>query len=139
MGSPASGQYGAVQSSSGTCIAEANKWQLSKECILHEFASCETPADGGMGVVAGRRKHSGSISGLYDPEDPPEDWFDEGDEVGLKLYVDTVDGTYYEGTAVIEKIDIGEVDIQEGGIVPWSASFKAQGLFRLVSTHSSET
>lgn len=139
MGTPNSGQYGAVQSSSGTCIAEANKWSLSKECILHEFASCETPADGGMDVVAGRRRHSGSISGLYDSEDPPEDWFEEGDAVTLKLYIDTAEGTYYEGVAVIEKIDIGEVDIQEGAIVPWSASFKARGLFTLVSPNSSLT
>ena len=139
MGTPNSGQYGAVHSENGSCIAEANKWQLSKECILHEFASCETPTDGGMDVIAGRRRHSGSISGLYDSEDPPEDWFDEGDTVTLKLYIDVAEGTYYSGTVVIEKLDIGEVDIQEGAIVPWSATFKAKGLLTKTSPNSSET
>ena len=129
MGTPASGQYASVKSEAGSCIAEANAWTLDKECILHEFATCETPGDGGMDVVAGRKRHSGSFSGLYDTEDPPEEWFDEGDALTLKLYVDA--DVYYEGVAVIEKITIGEVDIQEGAIVPWSASFKARGLFTL--------
>lgn len=131
MGTPASGQYASVKSEAGSCIAEANAWTLDKECILHEFATCETPGDGGMGVVSGRKRHSGSISGLYDPADPPEEWFDEGDRLTLKLYVDNVEGVYYEGIAVIEKVTIGEVDIQEGAIIPWSASFKAHGLFLL--------
>ncbi len=126
MGSPASGQYASVKNEAGSCIAEANAWTLDKECILHEYRTCETPSDGGMGIVSGAKRHSGSFSGLYDP---PEEWFDEGDRMTLKLYVDA--DVYYEGIAVIEKITIGEVDIQEGGIVPWSASFKAHGLFTL--------
>lgn len=128
MGGPISGQYGAVKIGS-SCVAEANKWTLDKEATLHEFATCSTPADGGMGVLAGRKKHSGSAEGLFDPTDPIENYFDEGDTVTLKLYVNAT--KYYQGSAVIEKLTIGDVDIQDGAPVPWSMTFKANGLFVL--------
>lgn len=126
MSGPISGQYGSVKIGS-SCVAEANKWTLDKEATLHEFATCKSPAGGGMAVLPGRKKHSGSAEGLFDPDDPIENYLEEGDIVTLKLYVDATH--YYQGSAVIEKLTIGDVDIQEGAPVPWSFSFKANGLF----------
>ena len=87
--------------------------------------------DGGMAVLAGRRRHSGTLSGIYDPDDPVEDYFEEGDTVGtLQLYVAAA--KYYEGAAVIESLTIPDVDITEGSPIRWDASFRANGLFSRV-------
>lgn len=122
----ASGQYGSAQIGS-SCIAEVDRWSLNKECILHDFATCETPSDGGTAVIAGRKKHSGTLAGIYDPNDAIEDYFDEGDSVTLKLYYTA--SLYYTGTAIIENLQIPDVDIAEGAPVRWEASFRANGLF----------
>lgn len=122
----ASGQYGKAEIGS-SCIAEVDSWSLSKECILHDYATCESPSDGGTAVLAGRKKHSGSMAGIYDPDDAIEDYFEEGDSITLKLYYTA--SKYYTGTAVIENLTIPDVDITEGAPVRWEASFRANGLF----------
>lgn len=122
----ASGQYGKAEIGS-SCIAEVDRWSLNKECILHDFATCETPSDGGTAVIAGRKKHSGSMSGIYDPADPVEDYFEEGDTVTLNLYYTA--SLYYTGSVVIENIQIPDVDIAEGAPLRWEAAFRANGLF----------
>lgn len=121
-----SGQYGKAEIGA-SCIAEVDSWSLNKECILHDYATCESPSDGGTAVLAGRKKHSGSLAGIYDDADPIEDYFDEGDSVTLNLYYTA--SKFYTGTAVIENINIPDVDITEGGPVRWEASFRANGLF----------
>ena len=126
MSGPISGQYASAKIGA-SCVAEANGWSLSRECTVHEFATCQTPSDGGMGAIAGRRKHGGTMKGLYDPTNKVDDYFDEGDTVTLKLYVDATN--YYQGSAVIEKLDIPDVDVKDGAPVEWNASFKANGLF----------
>lgn len=123
--SATSGQYGAVKIGS-SCVAEADKWSLDKECTLHEYRTCSSPGNGGTGVVAGARKHSGSCEGIFDPADPIETYFDEGDSVTLKLYVN--DTKYYQVAAVVEKLTIGEIDIAQGAPVRWSMTFKVHGL-----------
>ena len=122
-----SGQYAAAKAGT-SCIAETDRWSLVREAILHDYATCNTPGDGGMGVLAGRRRHTGTLSGIYDPTDPIEDYFEEGDTVSnLRLYISA--SVYYGGTAVIESLTIPEVDITEGAPVRWDAAFRAHGLF----------
>lgn len=120
-----SGKYGSVKIGS-SCVAEVDNWRVSKQCILHDYATCETPGDEGTGVVAGRRKHSGSMGGIYDPTDPVENYFEEGDSVVLKLYYTAT--KYYQGTAYIEELSIPNVDIVEGAPVRWEATFRVHGL-----------
>lgn len=122
-----SGQYASANIGS-SCIAEADRWSLNREAVLHDYATCSTPAGGGMAVIAGRRRHTGSLSGIQDPDDPIEDYFEEGDTVpSLRLYVAA--NKYYSGEAVIESITIPDVDITEGAPIRWECSFRANGLF----------
>lgn len=121
----ASGQYGKV-TIGASCIAEVDKWSVDKESILHEFATCASPGDGGTDVIAGRRKHSGRLEGIYDPADAIEDYLEEGDTVTLKLYYTATQ--YYTGSCVIGTLNIPEVDITEGAPVRWEATFKVRGL-----------
>lgn len=125
----ASGQYGSVKIGT-SCIAETDKWSVEKECIVHDFATCETPGDGGMGRLAGRRRHQGSMEGIYDPDDAIEDYIEEGDTVTLKLYYTA--SKYYTGSAVIETLNIPDVDITEGAPLRWTATFKVIGLLTKV-------
>lgn len=129
--SATSGQYGTAKIGSGSsCIAEVDKWSISKSCVLHDYATCETPGNGGMGVLAGRRRHSGSMSGIYDPSDPIESYINEGDTVTLKLYYTAA--KYYTGTCVIETLNIPDVDIYEGAPVRWDSTFRVHGLLTKV-------
>ena len=126
MPGPISGQY-AVAKIGSSCVAECNGWSLAREATVHEFATCNTPADGGTGALAGRRKHSGTLKGLFDPDNLIDSQFEEGDTVTLKLYVNAT--KYYTGSAVIEKLEIPETDVKDGAPVEWNATFKANGLF----------
>lgn len=120
-----SGQYGSVKIGT-SCIAEVDRWSVTKQCILHDYATCETPGNAGTAVLAGRKKHSGRMSGIYDPDDAIEDYIEEGDTVTLKLYYTTA--KYYTGTCVIEELSIPDVDITDGGPVRWDATFRVHGL-----------
>ena len=119
-----SGQYGCVKIGS-SAITEVDTWSLSRQCVVHEYATCSTAS--GTNALAGRRKHSGSMGGLQSSSDPIENYFEEGDSVTLKLYWTATN--FYSGTAVIETLDIEDVDITEGAPVRWSSNFKANGLF----------
>ena len=120
-----SGKYGSVKIGS-SCIAEVDRWSVTKSCVLHDYATCESPGDEGTAVIAGRKKHSGRMSGIYDQADPPENYFEEGDSVTLKLYYTA--SKYYQGTAVIEELSIPDVDITEGAPLRWEATFRVNGL-----------
>lgn len=119
-----SGQYGCAKIGAST-IAEVDKWSLSKEAVIHEYATCETPGTQYFAYLAGRKRHSGTMEGIYDPDDPIEDYFNEGDTIVLLLYYTT--SLYYTGTVIIEKLEIPDVDITEGTPVRWTASFKVVG------------
>jgi hypothetical protein len=125
--SAVSGQYATAKIGSD-CVKECDGWSLNRECIVHEYATCETPTSG-TAALAGRRKHSGTLKGILDPADSVDAQFEEGDTITLKLYVTA--SIYYQGEAVIESVNIEEVDITEGGPIRWSASFKANGLFAI--------
>jgi hypothetical protein len=74
--------------------------------------------------VAGTKDHSGTLEGKFDDSDPIDDYFDEGDLVTLHLYVTS--SAFYVVPAMITEVSI-EVDIDEGDIIPWSASFGGNG------------
>lgn len=127
-----SGQYGKVNIGA-SCIAEVDKWTIDKECILHNYATCTSPGDGGTAVLAGRRKHSCSFEGILDATSANEieDYLEEGDTVTLKLYYTAT--RYYTGSVVIGTLNLGEVDIVDGAPVRWSASGDVNGLFTKAS------
>ena len=103
-----SGQYGCVRIGSSV-VTENDQWSLSRQCVVHQYATCSTPGNTGTAALAGRRKHSGSMGGIQCDDDPIENYFNEGDSVVLKLYWTAQ--RWYEGTAIIENLDIEEVDI----------------------------
>lgn len=116
-----SGSYGKVMV--GTSNApECTQWSWSRTVSDHAYASCATA--GFKKRVAGTKDHSGSIGGKFDSADSPEDYFDEGDLVTLNLYVSTT--AYYIVPAMITELSV-EVNIDDGDIIPWTASFGGNG------------
>lgn len=118
-----SGQYALVKIGASS-VAECQGFTWTRTCILHAYASCAT--GGFKKRVAGTRDGNGSINGVFNPDDAPEDYFDEGDAVTLLLYVDA--SSYYSVPAVIENLEIS-ADIDDGAIMPWSASWGQNGAY----------
>jgi hypothetical protein len=117
----ASGQYGTVHIGSSELL-EVQSWKFSRKAAVHQYASNTT--GGHKKTVTGVKSGSGSISGAYDPDDPVDDHIEEGDSVTAKLY--TTATKYYTVPMVIENLDL-EVDLDEGDIIGWEASFVADG------------
>lgn len=122
-----SGQYGKVVIGS-SCIAEVDKWSADRECIVHDYATCTTPGNGGMGRLAGRRRHQVNVEGILDATsgNEIEDYMEEGDTVTLKLYYTAT--RYYTGSGVVESVNVPDVDIVEGAPVRWTSVVKIHGL-----------
>lgn len=121
MAKAVSGQYGTVHVGSSEVI-EVTGWTFSRKANVHQYAS--NTSNGYKRAVAGTKSGSGNVSGRYDPTNPPEDSFGEGDEVTLKLY--TTATKFFQVPSVIENVDY-ECDMDEGEIVSWEASFVADG------------
>ena len=116
-----SGSYGKVMV--GTSNApDCQSWNWTRNVASHAYASCAT--SGFKKRVAGTKDHSGTIAGRVSVSDNIEDYFDEGDAVTLNLYVSTT--AYYIVPALIEELSV-EVDIDEGDIIKWNASFGGNG------------
>ncbi len=116
-----SGQYGKVLSG-GSQTTECQGFEWSRSVVEHAYASCAT--GGFKKRVAGTKDHSGTLNGLFDVSEPIYEVFDEGDAVTLHLYISTT--AYYIVPAMITELSI-EVDIDDGSIVPWNASFGGNG------------
>lgn len=116
-----SGQYGQASVSSSELIG-CDGWTLNKAAVVSTRA---TSADAGWKVaVAGTKSGTGTIKGPWDSADPADDHVDVGTSVSLKLY--TTATAYYSLTAIISEFTV-EVDIDNGEIVGWNASFTASG------------
>ena len=116
-----SGQYGKI-SIGASNVAECQSWSWSRSIADHAYASCATA--GFKKRVAGTKDHSGSLGGVLDPADPVEDYFDEGDLVTLNLYVTAT--AYYIVPAMITELGV-EVNVDDGDIIKWTASFGGNG------------
>jgi len=121
MANGVSGQYGTLKIGSSE-ILEVYKWSFSRKAAVHTRS---TNADSGYKcAVAGTKSGSGSIAGNYDPADPVDDHFEEGDSITALLY--TTAAKYFSVPMMIESLDY-EVDIDEGAIVGWEAAFQTNG------------
>lgn len=116
-----SGTFGKIMIGSSNLV-ECTGWTWQRQVADHAYASCAT--GGFKKRVAGTKDHSGTLDGKFDPSDSIDDYFDEGDLVTLNLYVTSTD--YYIVPAMITELSV-EVDIDEGDIIPWSASFGGNG------------
>lgn len=103
-------------------LVECNGWTLNRSAVLHAYSSCAT--GGYKKRVAGVKDSSGSLKGLFDPDNFIDDYFGIGDSVTLNLYVNSSD--YYIVPSLIESLDI-ETDQDEGALVPWSATYGGNG------------
>lgn len=117
-----SGQYGTAKIGT-TVVSEIKQWSLNKGINIYDAASAETPGTDGYQRVKGRRNHTGSMSGYWDPDGPPA--FDEGDTVALKLY--PIAGSYYPVSALIENVNI-DVNIETGEPETWTSQFRVIGV-----------
>jgi len=125
-----SGQYGTVHIGSSELL-EVNFWSMSRKTNVHQYATNNT--SGHKKTVAGTKSGSGTIRGVYDPDDPPDDHFVDGDDVTLKLY--TTAAKYIEADSTIENLDY-EVEIDEGEVVGWEAGFVTDGAWVLTNLQS---
>lgn len=130
-----SGQYGTVKigTAPGTTVAsEVNHWSVNENANVKAAASAETPSAGGDGYsrVKGRRNDTGSMKGLYDPDAPPT--FAAGDTVVLNLYPAPL--KYYTCSAMIATFGVDDVDIENGDVMTWSATFEINGVLGALQT-----
>lgn len=116
-----SGSYGKIMIGASN-VVECTGFDWERSVADHAYASCAT--SGFKKRVAGTKDHSGTLNGKFDPANDISDYFDEGDLVTLNLYVSTT--AYYIVPAMIINVSIS-VDIDEGDIIPWTASFGGNG------------
>jgi hypothetical protein len=116
-----SGQFGTVQIGSSE-FQEILSWNWTRSCSVHQYGSNKT--NGYKRTVAGMKSGSGSIRGVYDPTDPPEEHIDTGEDVELKLF--TTATKSYTVPATIESLEL-ECDIDDGSPVGWSCNFVTDG------------
>lgn len=106
----------------GSNIVDCQGWSWERTVTENAYASCST--SGFKKRLPGVKDHSGSINGLFDPESPPDDYFDEGDLVTLLLYVNS--SAFYSVPAMIITLSV-EANNDEGELIPWSADFGGNG------------
>lgn len=122
-----SGQYGTVKTGTApgtTVVSEVNHWSFNRSINIFDVASAETPGTDGYSRVKGRRNHTGSMAGLYDPDAPPA--IEEGDTVVANFYPSATQ--YYPCSIMIESFTINDVDIENGSPITWSATFRVVGM-----------
>lgn len=116
-----SGNYGQVLVNSSELI-EVTNWKFSKKANLHAW--CSSSCNGYSRITAGTKSGSGSLSGLYDVDDPIDSHLDIGDDATALLYYS--DSAYFSVPLTVESIDI-EVDINDGAPVSFELAFQTDG------------
>lgn len=119
--SAVSGQFGLIKIGSSN-LQECTGWTFDRQVSVKEYGSCETGEY--TGAVSGRKRGSGTLKGIYDPDDPIDDQIEEGDSATLLLY--TTASKFYTVPAIIGNLAL-EVDIETGDVERWTASFTANG------------
>lgn len=121
MGTALSGKNGTVKIGS-TAVALVSKWELTKEVVTSRFANNES--SGTKKTLAGVYHASGSISGQLDTA--AASTILEGVSATLLLYVNAT--KYYTVPSVIKSFKVGEVDIDDGKVIPFTAQFESDGV-----------
>ena len=101
-------------------IADITRWTFTKTSNNPAYASSSSA--GFRKRVAGVKDGSGAIEGKYQNDTAPI--LDEGEEVTVKLYVDTTH--FYSVPVIIDSFQL-ETDIDRGEVVGWSADFSTNG------------
>lgn len=120
-----SGKNGKIMIGSSN-LTDCTGWTFDREVEIHKYGSCSS--NGFKKKVDGTKDGMGTISGKYDPDDPIEDYIEEGDHVTLLLYVDA--SKFYSVPAIIAKLSV-KVDVDSGEPVSWDADFEADGQWTL--------
>lgn len=116
-----SGKYGQVLFGA-SAYGEATSWNMTDEVDTTRFG---TFGGGGFKkTVGGQRSANGSVEGKYDFNMPVEDFVGPGDEVVLKLYIDTT--KFYQMSAVIKSLQIN-VNGDSGEPVSWTMQYESNG------------
>ncbi|WP_417459150.1 hypothetical protein [Kordiimonas sp.] len=114
-----SGRYACAELDGGSNLLETRKWTISKTINDITYASCET-GDYKSRPSGGRLDVTGTIEGVFDPDNPIITQIDVGDVQRMNFYHDTrTGGTYHAMSIKILKIDL-EADIEEGEVQPWT-------------------
>lgn len=103
-------------------LLEVQEWKLTRKVAGQQYASNNT--NGFKKAVAGVKSGTVEFKGIYDPSIPPDDFFDVGDLVTVKGYVDATN--FYTIPMLVEELDL-TVDFDEGKIVEWSAKGPTNG------------
>jgi len=122
MSTPISGKDGTVKIGS-TVQALIQKWKLRKNCTITQFAHNES--SGFAVCVAGVKKGTADVSGLWNSAAASS--MEEGASATYLLYFDATH--YYTFPGMVEEIDKGEVDIDEGKPIPFTSVIKSNGTY----------
>jgi hypothetical protein len=106
-----------------TPLASITHWRLRTTSRNPAHASSAT--GGAKTRNPGVKDSSGVIRFKLDFADPITDSFDEGDQVTLLLYLD--DARHYTAPAIIDAIELDEVDIDDGAVIGGTAWFSGTG------------
>lgn len=121
----ASGSAGTVKTGSGpTVVAEVTGWTLNKKVPTHDYAS--NSSGGFKNTTSGPKKATGTVKGMFDMAAASA--LVEGASLILKLYLDATH-FYNIPIAVISDVSVGEVDINDGGYIPFSANWESSGTY----------
>lgn len=117
----ASGQYADIKV--GSCsLVECTEWTMDDSVADFPYSSCAT--SGHKKRVTGPRDSTGTLAGIFDPDDPIHGLIEPGDAVTLKLF--TKSGKGHSVPAVIISLNHG-AQIEEGSPLRWNATWGQNG------------
>ena len=105
-----------------TSINEIKKWSFNPKVNTQRYASNKT--GGYKCTIPGTKEATGTLSGVYTATNSHINVIDVGTMVTLKLYITAT--LYFSVPAVITDYKL-DVDLDNGEIVGWEASFESDG------------
>ncbi len=103
-------------------VMDCTGWSMNRTADLKQYASCST--NGRYAYIPGIISAAGDLRGYTDDENHISEFFDAGDTVLLYLFLSAT--KFHQVPAVIENVQ-EDIQIEEAGIVGWTASYKSQG------------
>lgn len=124
-----SGKSGSIRYDVGgvaTTVIDCTGWTMDRTVELQEYAACST--NGNYANIPGNVRATGNLTGYTDDTAHISSFFDVGDEILLYLYLNAT--RFHQVPAIIESVS-EEVQVEQGSLVGWQATYKNQGSWLL--------
>lgn len=123
VGAAITGKDGDVKIGS-TQVSEVTKWNWSPKVNIFSYASNKT--GGAKAKRFGVKEGTGTIEGVWDPDNPPTGLIDIAQYLTTKLYINAVQ--FWSVPCVTEAIT-NDVNIDQGEMVGWTTTIQNDGLW----------